>query len=166
MIYAHIFEACEQVYVWYRYPFKFNDASEEKLLEEKILATLSEETGDKALLDRQITEWKGAHGVEKIGGFEDFSGMSAPDDKALISDLRQEAHRMATFLDHERKEKLEWQKRCEDSLKEYKEIFRRETAGLVDLIKMQDQIMSVVEKEGCGCIDEARLKFQESIIWQ
>ena len=105
MIYAHIFEHESAVYVWYRYPFKFNSEAEEKLLENKILATLSEESGDMVLLDKQIVEWKACHGIERIEGFENFSGMAFPDDKEYISALRQEAHRMAAYLERERKEK-------------------------------------------------------------
>ena len=105
MIYAHIFEHESAVYVWYRYPFKFNSEAEEKLLENKILATLSEESGDMVLLDKQIVEWKACHGIELIEGFENFSGMAFPDDKEYISALRQEANRMAAYLERERKEK-------------------------------------------------------------
>ena len=105
MIYAHIFEHESAVYVWYRYPFEFNNESEEKLLENKILATLFEESGDMVLLDKQIAQWKEANGVEKVLGFEDFSGMAFPDDKEYIFALRQEAHRTAAYLERERKEK-------------------------------------------------------------
>ena len=107
MMYAHIFEHKDRIYVWYRYVFKFSSEAERADIEPKLLATLSEETGDMVLLDKQIAQWKEANGVEKIIGFEDFSGIAFPDDKEYISALRQEAHRMAAYIERERKEKEE-----------------------------------------------------------
>ena len=105
MIYAHIFEHKDRICVSYRYVFKFEGEAEMKGMEPKILATLSEEGGDMVLLDKKIVEWKACYGIERIEGFEDFSGIAFPDDKEYISALRQEAHRMAEYLRREREEK-------------------------------------------------------------
>lgn len=151
MMYAHLFEADGKIYAWYRYPFKFQNAGEEKLLEDKILTTLFEETGDLILLDKQIAEWKQTHGIENIHGFEDFSGMSFPDSDELISMLRQEAYRTAAYLEQERKEKAELQEKYNYVLKlASKRIFEYQT--IVELLEsevaLRQEIIDAAEEAG------------------
>lgn len=168
MIYAHIFAHEERLYIWYRYPFKFNSEAEEKLLENKIEATLFEESGDLAQLDHQVSDWMEAHGVSELIGFSKFDAVSqrldlsdSRDLKQYIGMLRQEAHRMAGFLERERREKNDTRKEAAEALED----LRGHIFGLTDLLKMENEIMESAIDAGCKHIVEARAKFSDNIVY-
>lgn len=166
MIYGHIFKSSDKRYVWYRYFFKFNSEKEEAFIAEKIEATLFEESGDLALLDQQIADWMAANGVENILG---FSGMNnpalMPDNEEYIRMLRREMHRMSSFLESERQEGRANEKRFLKLVENSAESYKEEIYGLADLIKMQDTIMKDAETRACDCIEKAREKFRDSVVW-
>ena len=138
MMYAHIFGHEERLYVWYRYPFKFNREAEEKLLENTLEATLFEESGDLAQLDHQVSDLMKAQGVSNLIGFSKFDSahwrldLNDPRDlKEYIGMLRQEAHRMAGFLERERQEKSDTRKEAAEALKD----LRAHIFSLRDLLR-------------------------------
>ena len=149
MMYAHIFEHEEKFYVLYGYPFKFKNKEQEERLKDKILITLFEESGNVVLLDKQIRQWMEANGVEKLSGFDDMSGMGAYGDSEYISQLRQEAHRTAAFLEREREEKMllgEKLKRAEKFLELAQKV--------IDYYESADEAMNMLMEEELGARPE------------
>lgn len=177
MIYALILKDDAGFVVWYRFLTKFQNKREEDFLQGKLVAVLSEESGDVALLDKKISAWKEEAGVKNIYGVCGLDGAALePTKEEYLVMLQKQIRVLSDALEDAQRKKDEWRSRTEElisiadrmrlSMQEMDILHRNEILGVMDTMQIANKIIADAESAGCGCVQEARAKFRDGIIWQ
>lgn len=119
--YAIIIENGGKLYLWYRNFEGYLEVMEDKQMESKVTAVLSEPSGIMELLDAHIVSWMSAHQVEEIGGFIKPLTVPSVSAEERIRQLELSVHLLAHRLKHairERDTLVALQKRCDEVARE------------------------------------------------
>jgi hypothetical protein len=152
VLYAHIYLYNDKHHVLYHNYFKFENKIEEEFLEDKLVVTLSEPSGDQALLDEQIENWLQCHDACEIVEFWNMQGVSNLSTEEHIESLQKEAYIMSDLLEQERKKNLHLQARLK-AVSDYWMEQAKSKEALQDMvteeIAMLQNVIHIAEDDGC-----------------